>query len=217
MKANFDAVFFDFDGTVADTGEGIFASVNYAVESLGYEPLSDEMLRTFIGPPVFESFRRMLGADDETAALAVKKYREYYAEKGIFNLRVYDGITELFDEIKKSGIKLAIASSKPENFVKRIIDRLDLSGIIDFVSAPESDKAPESKVALVEKAIAHFGVDKSRALMVGDRFFDVDGAKGAGIECVGVTFGYGSKDELKKAGADYLADSAEDIRRIIFS
>lgn len=217
MKANYDAVFFDFDGTIADTGEGIFASVNYAVEQMGFSPLSEEMLRTFIGPPVFDSFKRMLNVDDGKAAQAVQKYREYYSEKGIFKLRVYDGIDKLFADIKNSGIKLAVASSKPENFIKRIIEHLGFDNLIDFVAAPESDKAPESKVALVEKAVNHFGIEKSRALMIGDRYFDINGAKGAGVKSVGVTFGYGSRNELTEAGADYIADSTEELRKIIFS
>ncbi len=217
MKANYDAVFFDFDGTIADTGEGIFSSVSYAIEASGYPPLPDDRLRTFIGPPVFESFKRELDMSDEQAANAVEKYRERYSESGIYQLRMYDGIKALLSELKNSGIKIAIASSKPEKFVMRLIDYLNISPLIDFVAAPESDKAPEGKTILVEKAVKHFGVDKTRALMIGDRYFDIDGANGAGIESVGVTFGYGNREELTKAGSTYLADSAEDIRKIIFS
>lgn len=217
MNYKYDAVFFDFDGTIADTGEGIFHSVKYAIEKMGFPPLSDDRLRTFIGPPVFESFRRELPMSDEQAAEAVEKYRERYSESGIFRLRVYDGIENLIKELKNSGIKVAIASSKPEKFVMRLIDYLNISSLIDFIAAPESDKAPEDKTVLVERAVNHFGVDKSRALMVGDRYFDIDGANGAGIESIGVTFGYGSREELENAGSTYLADNTEDIRKIIFS
>jgi len=217
MNYKYDAVFFDFDGTIADTGEGIFHSVKYAIEKMGFPPLPDDRLRTFIGPPVFESFRRELPMSDEQAAEAVEKYRERYSESGIFRLRVYDGIENLIKELKNSGIKVAIASSKPEKFVMRLIDYLNISSLIDFIAAPESDKAPEGKTVLVERAVNHFGVDKSRALMVGDRYFDIDGANGAGIESIGVTFGYGSREELENAGSTYLADNTEDIRKIIFS
>lgn len=216
MNYKYDAVFFDFDGTIADTGEGIFYSVKYAIEESGFPPLTDERLRTFIGPPVFESFKRELGMNDEQAAYAVKKYRERYSESGIFKLRVYDGIEDLIKELKKSGIKVAIASSKPENFVIRLINHLKFSHLIDFIAAPESDKSPEGKTVLVERAVNRFGVEKSRALMVGDRYFDIDGANGAGVESIGVTFGYGSREELEKAGSTYLADNAEEIRKIIF-
>ncbi len=217
MNYKYDAVFFDFDGTIADTGEGIFYSVKYAIEETGFPPLPDERLRTFIGPPVFESFKRELPMSDEQATKAVEKYRERYSESGIYKLRVYDGIEELIKELKNSGIKVAIASSKPEKFVMRLTDYLNISHLIDFIAAPESDKAPEGKTVLVERALKHFGVEKSRALMIGDRYFDIDGANGAGIESIGVTFGYGSREELEKAGSTYLADNAEEIRKIIFS
>ncbi|MEE1010939.1 MAG: HAD hydrolase-like protein [Acutalibacteraceae bacterium] len=217
MIYKYDAVFFDFDGTIADTGEGIFYSVKYAIEKMGFPPLTDDRLRTFIGPPVFESFKRELAMNDEQAAQAVEKYRERYSESGIFKLRVYDGMENLIKELKNSGIKVAIASSKPEKFVMRLIDYLNISSLIDFIAAPESDKAPEGKTVLVERAVNHFGVKKSRALMVGDRYFDIDGANGAGVESIGVTFGYGSREELEKAGSTYLADNTEEIRKIIFS
>lgn len=217
MNCKYDAVFFDFDGTIADTGEGIFYSVEYAIEKMGFPPLPDDRLRTFIGPPVFDSFKRELPMNDEQAAEAVEKYREKYSESGIFRLRVYDGIEDLLKELKNSGIKIAIASSKPEKFVMRLIDYLNISSLIDFIAAPESDKAPEGKTVLVKRAVNHFGVDKSRALMVGDRYFDIDGANGAGVESIGVTFGYGSREELENAGSTYLADNTEEIRKIIFS
>ena len=217
MNMKYDAVFFDFDGTIADTGEGIFDSVKYAIEAMGFSPLPDDRLRTFIGPPVFDSFKRELPMNDEQAAAAVEKYRERYSESGIYKLRVYDGIENLIKKLKNSGIKVAIASSKPEKFVITIIDYLGISSLIDFIAAPESDKAPEGKTVLVERAVNHFGVDKRRALMVGDRYFDIDGANGAGVESVGVTFGYGSREELEKACSTYLADCAADIEKIIFS
>lgn len=217
MKANYDAVFFDFDGTIADTGEGIFSSVSYAIAVMGFPPLPDNRLRTFIGPPIFNSFKRELGMSDEQSAKAVEKYRERYSERGIYQLEVYEGIEELLIELKKSGIKVAIASSKPEKFVIRLIEFLKMDNLIDFIAAPESDKAPEGKAVLVERAVKHLGIDKSRALMVGDRYFDIDGANGAGIESVGVTFGYGSREELENAGSTYLADNTNDIRKIIFS
>ena len=213
----YDAVLLDFDGTIADTGEGIFSSVRYAIKSMGFDPLPEEVIHTFIGPPVFSSFKRALNLSDEDSAKAVEKYRERYVESGIYQLKIYDGILQLMEDMKKSGIKLAIASSKPENFIVKILDFLKMDNFFDYISAPESDKAPESKTALVERAVSHSGVEKSRAVMIGDRYFDIDGAKGAGIDSIGVTFGFGNKDELQNAGATYIAENTDDIRRIIFS
>ncbi len=217
MKAKYDAVFFDFDGTIADTGVGIFNSVRFAVAAMGFDPLPEDKLRTFIGPPVFDSFKRELDMTDKQSEKAVEKYRENYIRSGIYQLEMYPGIETLIKELKKSGIKVAIASSKPEKFVIKVIDYLKISHLIDFIAAPESDNAPEGKAVLVERAVKHFGVKKSKALMIGDRYFDIDGANGAGVESIGVTFGYGSEEELRSAGATYLADSADDIRKLIFS
>lgn len=217
METKYDGVLLDFDGTVADTGEGIFSSVRYAIEAMGFDPLPEEVIHTFIGPPIFSSFKRALNLSDEDSARAVEKYRERYVEDGIYKLQIYDGLEKLMQDMKKSGIKLAIASSKPENFIIKILEFLKMDSLFDYISAPESDKAPESKTALVERAVSRLGIEKSRAVMIGDRYFDIDGAKGAGIDSIGVTFGFGSRDELQNAGATYIAGCADDIRKIIFS
>lgn len=217
MKAKYDAVFFDFDGTIADTGVGIFNSVRFAVAAMGFDPLPEDRLRTFIGPPVFDSFKRELGMTDEQSEKAVEKYRENYTRSGIYQLEMYPGIETLIKELKESGVKVAIASSKPEKFVIKLIDYLKIINLIDFIAAPESDNAPEGKAVLVERALKNLGIEKSKAVMVGDRYFDIDGANGAGIESIGVTFGYGSEEELQNAGATYLAANADEIRKLIFS
>ncbi len=213
----YDAVLLDFDGTIADTGEGIYDSVRYAVRAMGFDPLPEEIVHTFIGPPIFSSFKRTLNLSDEDSAKAVEKYRESYMNGGIYRLSFYDGMEKLLNDIKKSGIKLAVASSKPENFIIEILKYLKISDLFDFISAPESDRAPESKTALVERAVTVLNVDKSKTVMIGDRYFDIEGAREAKVDSIGVTFGFGDKDELIKSGADYIADSTGDIRRIIFS
>lgn len=216
MNSKYDAVLFDFDGTVADTGKGIFSSIQYAVECLGYEPLDCETLRRFIGPPVYDSFKRELGLDEERSDFAVKKYREKYAEKGIYEFELYDGIIELMKTLHDMGIKVGIASSKPQNFLIRIVDFLKIGEIIDFISAPSADDTPQSKASLINNAAEALNVSKDKILMVGDRYFDIDGANGAGVESVGVTFGYGSEEEFKKSGATYIAGCADEISSIIF-
>lgn len=217
MTSKYKAVFFDFDGTIADTGDGIFHSVKYAIKELGYPPINNESLRTFIGPPVFDSFKRELGMDEKQSEFAVMKYREEYSREGIFRFTLYDGIESLLRELKSHGIQVAIASSKPYNFILRIIDYLNFGELIDFVSCPLSDKAHESKVILVSRCVEHFEIEKTEAVMVGDRYFDIDGANGAGIDSIGVTFGYGDEKELSNAGSTHIAHSVDDIRNFIFS
>ncbi len=216
MKSKYDAVLFDFDGTVADTGRGIFSSIQYAVECLGFEPLDGETLRRFIGPPIYDSFKRELGLDDEKSDFAVKKYREKYAESGIYELDLYDGIIPLMERLRENGIKIGIASSKPQNFLIRIVDFLKIADIVDFISAPSADDTPQSKASLINNAAEALNISKDKILMVGDRYFDIDGANGAGVESVGVTFGYGSEEELKKSGATFIAGCADEISDIIF-
>lgn len=216
MNSEFSAVLFDFDGTIADTGRGIFTSIQYAVEQLGFEPLDNATLRRFIGPPIYDSFKRELGLNDEKSDFAVKKYREKYAESGIYELDLYDGILPLMRSLKENGIKIGIASSKPQNFIIRLVDYLEIGDMIDFISAPSADDTPQSKASLINNAAEALNISKDKILMVGDRYFDIDGANGAGVRSVGVTFGYGSEEELKKSGATYIAGCAEEIAEIIY-
>ena len=216
MRSNYDAVLFDFDGTFADTGEGMFESIQCAVKALGFEPLDAETLRRFVGPPVFESFRRELGVDAEKADFAVAKYREAYAENGIFKFRVYDGIPDLLRELNENGIRFSIASAKPQKFLVRIVAHLGIENLVDYISSPADDKADPSKTRLINEAVLALKTEKSRVLMVGDRHFDINGANGAGVDSVGVTFGYGSEEELREAGATFIARTVADVRDIIF-
>ena len=216
MISKYDAVLFDFDGTIADTGRGIFSSIQYAVECLGLEPLDAETLRRFIGPPIYDSFKRELGLDDEKSDFAVKKYREKYAESGIYELDIYDGIIPLIRKLRENGIKVGIASSKPQNFLIRIVDFLEIAELIDFISAPSADDTPQSKASLINNAAEALNISKDKIIMVGDRYFDIDGANDAGVRSIGVTFGYGSEEELKKSGATYITGCAEEIAEIIY-
>ncbi len=216
MNKNYDAVLFDFDGTFADTGEGIFESVQYAVKALGFEPLSDETLRRFIGPPIFDSFKRELPIDGARAEFAVMKYREAYADSGILRFKIYDGILGLLEELKNSGIKIGIASAKPQKFIIRIVAHLGLEDVFDYISAPADDKADQNKTNLILRAAEALKAEKSRVLMIGDRHFDINGANGAGVDSIGVTFGYGSEQELCEAGATFIAHDVAEVRKIIF-
>ncbi|MBQ8016257.1 MAG: HAD hydrolase-like protein [Clostridia bacterium] len=216
MTKRYDAVLFDFDGTIADTGEGIFSSIRSAVAAMGFEPVDENLLRTFIGPPILDSFKNGVGMTDEQGRAAVAEYRKAYCESGIYKFELYEGIEALLHEINKNGIKIAIASSKPARFIEKIVDYLNYGSIIDLISCPKSDEIHESKASLINNALKEFGISKERTLMVGDRRFDIEGAVIAGVDSVGVTFGYGSEDELKKAGATFIAGSADEIGHIIF-
>lgn len=215
MNCRYKTVLFDFDGTFADTGRGVFAGVAYAVEKLGFEPLTQAALRTFIGPPLTDSFMAHLSLDESQAAHAIDIFKEYYSSEGVYKFDVYEGIMPLIKDLKACGVKVAIASTKPEVFIRNILDSLEFTDCFDFISAPVSEERVE-KSDLMLAALAATGSSKESAVMVGDRRFDIEGAIAAGLESIGVTYGYGSEEELKKSGATHIAGSADEIRNLLF-
>ncbi len=217
MKRNFDAAFFDFDGTIADTGEGIFNSAQYALTSLGYPPATEAQLIAFIGPPIFDSFKDITHCDDEASEELSKAYRKRYSEEGILQFRIYDGMLELFKELKENGTKIAVVSSKPEHFVIRILNHMGIYGDMDYISCPKDDAHPENKTRLIERACLNLGTDKSKTVMIGDRRFDMKGAANAGVRSIGALHGYGTAEELLSSGAEFLAKDVPEMRKILLS
>lgn len=219
MKKLYDAVLFDFDGTLVDSSEGIFKSLIYACLADGRpEPTTDE-LRSFIGPPIYDSFKTFYNCPDEEIDFLIKKYRERYAEKGYREAVFYDGIPELLNRLRDNGIKVATASSKPVKFIDKILDENNLKQYFDYLGGTVFDeiRLGSGKTGIINNAAEMLGVtDKSRVIMVGDRKYDIDGAKGAGIKTIAVLFGFGSREEFEKHGAEYIAENVGDIEKIIF-
>lgn len=216
--AIFDYLIFDFDGTVADTGEGILKSLQYSFVAMGDpEPeLSD--LKKFIGPPVFYSYTHFYGISEDRVDLYVKKYRERYREKGIYESKVYDGLKNLLVSLKEKNIKVGIASSKPENLIYSVSDYLGITDMFDVIVGVKSDNSKHStKAGLIAQAMQELGAqDKNKVLMVGDRLFDIDGAHEAGVKCCGALWGYGDEEEFKEHNADFIVRLPEEIEKIVF-
>lgn len=215
--SNFDAVLFDFDGTVADTGEGVFLCVRYAIDAHGLEQPSDEEIRKFIGPPMIVSYHTLYPhlCDDEVQSL-MQSYREKYAEVGLYKYKLYDGITELLKKLNKNGIKTAVASSKPQEALENIIKVSGIDKYFDCIVGADRNYTDSDKATIVEEAIKRTGVtDKSRVLMVGDRKYDIVGAHKAGIACAAVLFGYGSQEEFDEYRADYVVNSFKEVEKIV--
>jgi phosphoglycolate phosphatase len=215
--ANFDYVIFDFDGTVADTGEGILKSLQYSFKAMGDEEPDLEDLKKFIGPPVFYSYTHFYGISEDKVDDYVRKYRERYREKGIYESRVYDGLKELIISLKEKNIKVGIASSKPENLIYSVADYLEITNLFDAIVGVKSDNSKHStKAGLIAQAMTDLGAtDKNKVLMVGDRLFDIDGAHEAGIKCCGALWGYGDEEEFRAHNADFIAKAPENILSII--
>lgn len=215
--SNFDAVLFDFDGTVADTGEGVFLCVRYAIDAHGLEQPSDEDIRKFIGPPMIVSYHTLYPqlSDDEVQSL-MQSYREKYAEVGLYKYKLYDGITELLKKLNKNGIKTAVASSKPQEALENIVKVSGIDKYFDCIVGADRNYTDSDKATIVEEAIKRTGVtDKSRVLMVGDRKYDIVGAHKAGIACAAVLFGYGSQEEFDEYRADYVFNSFKEVEKIV--
>ena len=206
------AVLFDWDGTVADTRPGIFNSVRYAIGQYGIADKPDDELRYFIGPPLYDGFEHVFGVSPELANELTDTYRVYYRDKGIFECNVYEGVGDLLRELHDAGVKTAVVSSKPKEFLDRLVEHFGLAEHLDAVVGPAMDNHNSNKTVLVNQALKELMLLPSTVAMIGDRHFDMEGAKAAGVSAVGVLYGYGTEEELCKAGADAICDQVADLR-----
>ncbi len=214
VARKYDFVLFDFDGTIADTGRGIMRCALIALNFYGYDEPDRERLKLFIGPPLVDSFMTY-GADLETARKMVDKYREHYSAGGMFESDLYDGAEGMLKSLYEAGCKMAIASSKPGKYVAAILEKLGIDEYFSFISAPEIGHVNPTKQELIDAAVTALGADKSKTVMVGDRLFDIEGAKQAGVASIGAVYGFGGEEELKKYGAHMLAFNASEITELI--
>lgn len=216
MKS-YNPILFDLDGTLTDPGEGIRNSVAHALRYYGIQ-MSTAELNRFIGPPLAEGFQKFCGFSVGQAAEAVEHYREYYREKGMLENRVYDGIPELLAHLREAGKVLAVATSKPEVFACQILRHYRLDDCFQVIAGSELDGSRSKKHEVVTFALSRCPMSASgMAVLVGDRWHDVEGARQAGIDAVGVTFGYGSEEELLSAGAPSIAHSVTELEQILLS
>lgn len=205
-------ILFDLDGTLTDPGEGITNSVAYALEKWNISVKERSELYKFIGPPLKDSFMDFYSFSEEAAEQAVVYYREYFRETGIFQNEVYGGVEKMLEELKASGRKMILATSKPEEFAVRILEHFHLAQYFDFIGGASMDGARSRKADVICYALKACGIEAlSEAVMVGDRKHDILGAAEAGLDSVGVLYGYGDEKELREAGATYLAERVEDI------
>lgn len=207
---------FDLDGTLTDPGIGITNSVMYALRKFDIHVEDRVSLYKFIGPPLMDSFERFYGFSTAQSELALGYYREYFKKKGMFENRVYDGIPELLKRLKENGKTLIVATSKPEAFSVEILRHFGLYDYFDFVAGATMDESRNKKADIIRYALESCGIsEKASAVMIGDREHDMIGARKNGLDALGVLYGYGSYEELKEAGADYIADQPTDILKYV--
>ena len=211
----FDTVLFDLDGTLTDPFEGISNSIIYALKKFGIAALDKPLLKKFIGPPLTESFSKYCGLSCSDALRAVEYYREYFAATGIFENKPYEGVCELLSGLKERGYTAIVATSKPEQFAKAIVQHFGLEQYFKEICGATMDQSRTQKADVIAYALKKCEIkDKKRAVM-GDREHDIIGAKTNGLSSIGVLYGYGSKEELLEAGANYIANSPVDILHYI--
>lgn len=209
-------VLFDLDGTLTDPEIGITNCVMYALEKFGIKENDRKKLHPFIGPPLTYSFQNFYGLSEEESKQAVSFYRERFSVKGLYENEVYDGVIELLQNLKKQGKVIVLATSKPEEYAIKILKHFDLYKYFDFVAGATMDGSRGEKADVITYALEISKVDdKSKTIMVGDRNYDVLGAKENDLDSIGVLYGFGDYDELTKAGATYIAETVEDILKYV--
>lgn len=208
------AVIFDFDGTLCDTGIGVKKSAKYALDAFNIEAPDWEELDFFIGPPLLVTFQEKFNQSASDAEKLVKKYRERYTNIGLYESEFYPGIPALLQRLKSDGMKLGIASSKPINYVEELLIKAGLIDLFDYISAVSFTADCETKQSIISRCLNELNVQSDEALMVGDRFYDMDGARETGVTSLGVLWGFGSKFELIESGAKYILDKVDDVEAV---
>lgn len=216
---NYDVIFFDLDGTIIDSGEGVTNSVRYSLEKLGLPSMTEKELRRFIGPPLVYSYGAYAGVERENIETAIKYYREYYTEKGIFEGYVYENIEKMLKILKENGKRIIVATSKPEEFARAILERAGLSEYFEYIAGATMDeKTRITKIDVIAYALEKAQInDTSSVLMVGDRMYDIEGAKHFNMDVMAVLYGYGSYEEFIEYKADYIAKTPLDVAEKILN
>ncbi len=212
---SFTHVLFDLDGTLTDPKEGITRSAAHALEHFGIHA-DPETLTCFIGPPLTETFGERYGFSDEQITVAVARFREYFEPRGWLENVPYPGIEKTLERLQNAGLKLILATSKPERFAVRIMERFDLAKYFTHLCGAPMDERRAGKAVIVARAVREAGItDLSRAVMVGDRRHDVEGARQNGLDTVGVLWGYGTREELETVGAKFIAADLAELENIL--
>lgn len=210
MPNRYDNAIFDVDGTLFNSYPGITDCLRHVYETLGTPVPDEKILRTFIGPSLYDSFARHTDWDEPKIARAIAVYRERYTGGGYKNVRFYPGIPELLADLQAAGVTLSVASSKPRAQLLRVLEYMGVADRFAVVSAPGPADDNSDKEGLIRAAVRG-----ERPVMIGDRLYDIMGAERAGVDSIGVTFGFGGRAELAQYGATYIVDSTDEIYDII--
>ena len=213
MNNSFKYIFFDLDGTLVASALGIVNSFKYALEKMDMTIPTDEILMTFVGPPLDQSFR-FCGVDEAEIDRAIELYRENYIPRGIYESYIFEGIENVLKTLKENGKSLIVTTSKVEHLAEKVLADHNISKYFDFICGSDVELTRNSKAKVIEYAFELANIsNRDEAIIVGDTKYDIIGAKETGIKSIGVLYGYGSNDELKNA--DYIAEKSSDILNIL--
>ncbi len=218
MRKRFHTLAFDLDGTLTDPARGLTAGFRYAFRKMKIDYGDEEVLKSFIGPPIRQEWMRLYGLSQDEAEEAVFYFREYFGVYGWWDNDLYSGIKDLLSDLKGDGRRIVLATSKPDVYSSKILERFELLPYFNFSQGASFDTSREKKSDVLRYALKNVGVsdnDLSGVVMIGDTKYDIEGAKEVGVSSVGVLYGYGSERELVDAGADYLVKSVSELREML--
>lgn len=212
----YTCLLFDLDGTLLDTSRGVLKSVNYTIDKLGLMPITTEVQKSFIGPPIQNSFRRVFELDDEMTNLAAATFRNIYKDEFLLEADHYDGMLEFLDELKSNDFKLAVATYKREDYTYKLLDAMNLSKYFDIIKGSDME-GKLTKADIVQYCIDCFKCDKNEVVLIGDSSNDEVGAKEKNIDFIGVTYGFGYKEKSDVSKSVYVASSVKELKEYILN
>lgn len=216
-SAKYDIIFWDLDGTLSDSREGIFNALIYAIEKMGLKVPEEDVLNSFIGPPLYKSFMDHFFPEDENKAReGVKYYREYYTVKGIYENQLYPGIEALIKDIHSTGTPQFLVTAKPTPYAKIVLEHSKIDHIIKEVHGSNMDGSRSGKAEIIRDIFkAHPALKKKKIVMIGDRYYDIEGAKKHKLKSIAVLYGFGTEDELYSYLPNFTAKNSEELRKLL--
>lgn len=211
----FNTVLFDLDGTLTNPYMGITNSIMYALGEMGRDIPPREELKSFIGPPLYDEFRRKFSMSHEEATEAVRLYRVYYPDKGLYENELIDGTEQLLAALKMRRRRICLATCKPEPYAREILRHFGIDGYFDFIGAAALDGSVSTKAQVLRQVTVKTGASPEECVLIGDRMHDIIGAHEVGMKCAGVLVGFGTREELEEHGADYILDTLIDVLKIV--
>lgn len=214
----YDYLLFDMDGMLVDTSEGVLKCASHALSAFGIQVEELDTLKPFMGPPLTYSFKTFYGFSEEDAKKAVQIYRMRYNAKGQYECKVFSGVTEMLELLLQKGYRLCIATSKLETYAVSMLERLGIAKYFEIITGANLQETVSTKDEVIEESVRRMQItDRQRALMIGDRKYDVLGAKKCGMDSFGVYMGCAEPGEHEDAGATYIADGIENLKKALLA